>query len=110
MAIVGSRCLCISDLGSCLPPETTEIISEGATGIDTCAKTYALTHGISYSKFLPDYNKVGKAPPLKRNIEIISCSDFVLAFWNGKNRSTKFVIDYCQKSNKRLSILTLPPN
>lgn len=48
-------------------------------------------------KFLPDYEKYGRSAPLKRNINIIEYADLVLAFWDGKNRGTKFVIDNCKK-------------
>jgi len=43
-----------------------------------------------------DYDKYGRSAPLNRNITIIENSDLVLAFWDGKSRGTKFVIDYCK--------------
>ena len=38
VAIVGSRSLVVNDLGKYLPEGTTEIVSGGAKGIDSCAK------------------------------------------------------------------------
>lgn len=38
LAIIGSRNLKCNGLSQIVPPETTEIISGGARGIDTCAK------------------------------------------------------------------------
>jgi hypothetical protein len=46
---------------------------------------------------VPEYRKYGRGAPLKRNIQIITYSNLVLAFWNGKSRGTKFVIDGCKK-------------
>lgn len=93
VAIVGSRGLQISDLGNYLPENVTEIVSGGAKGIDTCAKEYAISRGIKLTEYLPEYEKYGKAAPLKRNITIIESVDLVLAFWDGVSRGTKCVID-----------------
>ena len=97
VAVIGSRGLSVSDLGRYLPENTTEIVSGGAKGVDTSAREYALSHGIKLTEFLPEYTKYGRSALLKRNITIIEYSDIVLAFWDGKSRGTKFVIDNCRK-------------
>nr|DAY93037.1 MAG TPA: Protein of unknown function (DUF2493) [Caudoviricetes sp.] len=97
VAVIGSRGLSVSDLGRYLPENTTEIVSGGAKGVDTSAREYALVHGIKLTEFLPEYTRFGRSAPLKRNITIIEYSDIVLAFWDGKSRGTKFVIDNCRK-------------
>ena len=97
VAVIGSRGLSVSDLGRYLPENTTEIVSGGAKGVDTSAREYALAHGIKLTEFLPKYTRFGRSAPLKRNITIIEYSDIVLAFWDGKSRGTKFVIDNCRK-------------
>lgn len=106
LAIIGSRSLTINNLGDYIPENTVEIISGGAKGIDSCAKMFALKHSLKYTEFLPKYNLYGKAAPLRRNLEIISYSDMVLAFWDGKSRGTKFVIDNYKKINKPIRIIT----
>lgn len=58
----------VNDLGQYLPIEVSEIVSGGAKGIDTCAKEYALAHGIKLTEFLPEYEKYGRSAPLKRNL------------------------------------------
>lgn len=97
VAVIGSRGLSVTYLGRYLPENTTEIVSGGAKGIDTSAREYALAHGIKLTEFLPEYTRFGRSAPLKRNITIIEYSDIVLAFWDGKSRGTKFVIDNCRK-------------
>lgn len=97
VAVIGSRGLSVSDLGKYLPEKTSEIVSGGARGVDTSAKEFALSHSIKLTEFLPEYSRYGRAAPLKRNISIIEYSDIVLAFWDGKSRGTKFVIDNCRK-------------
>ena len=107
VAVVGSRGLSVSNLGDYLPKETTEIISGGARGVDTSARDYANANGIKLTEFLPDYEKYpGKIAPLKRNILIIEVADLVLAFWDGKSRGTKFVIDKCHEMGKSLIVYT----
>lgn len=96
VAIVGSRGLSVTNLGKYLPEDVTEIVSGGARGIDTCAREYAIAHGIKLTEFLPEYEKYGRSAPLKRNITIIENADLVLAFWDGTSRGTKFVIDNCK--------------
>ena len=71
-------------------------MSGGARGVDTSAREYAKASGIKLTEFSPEYDKYGKSAPLNRNITIIENSDLVLAFWDGKSRGTKFVIDYCK--------------
>ena len=99
VAVIGSRNLTVNNLEKYLPQGTTEIVSGGARGIDSCAKNYANTNGIPLKEFLPNYDEFGRSAPLLRNLEIIDYADIVLAFWDGKSRGTKFVIDTCKKKN-----------
>ena len=75
-AVVGSRSLFVDNIGKYIPGEVTEIISGGAKGIDECAKDFALKSGIKFTLYLPEFERYGKAAPLKRNVSIIkSISD-----------------------------------
>ena len=106
VAVIGSRGLTIDDLGEYLPEGTTEIVSGGAKGIDSCAKDYALAHNIQLTEFLPEYKRFGRAAPLKRNLKIIEYSDIVLAFWNGTSKGTKYVIDNCRRMGVEVRVYT----
>ncbi len=99
VAVVGSRGLRVEHLEDYLPKDTTEIVSGGARGVDASAREYALRHGLKLTEYLPEYRRYGRAAPLKRNITIIENSDLVLAFWDGRSRGTKYVIDNCKKQN-----------
>ena len=104
VGIIGSRNLEIHDLRLYLPENTTEIVSGGAKGVDTCAKEYAMKNHLKITEFLPQYDRYGRAAPLKRNLQIIDYADIILAFWDGKSRGTKHVIETCQKNNKKLLV------
>lgn len=104
VAVIGSRNLAVKNLEKYLPEGTTEIVSGGARGIDSCAKNYANANGIPLKEFLPNYDEFGRSAPLLRNLEIIDYADIVLAFWDGKSRGTKFVIDKCRAKGKPVSI------
>lgn len=97
VAVIGSRSIVVSDLGKYLPTETSEIVSGGAQGVDTCARAYALANGIKLTELLPEYDKYGRGAPLIRNVRIIEYAEMVLAFWDGKSRGTKFVINNCRE-------------
>ena len=102
VAVIGSRNLTVEDLGQYLPEGITEIVSGGAKGVDTYAREYALAKGLKLTEFLPDYNRYGRGAPL--NLQIIEYADLVLAFWDGKSRGTKFVIEHCKAQGKPIRI------
>ena len=105
VAIIGTRNLIIKDLGKYLPDGTTEIVSGGAKGIDSCAREYAHAMGIMLTEFLPKYEKYGRSAPLKRNLQIIAYADCVIAFWDGSSKGTRFVIENCRKQKKKVTVV-----
>ena len=107
VAIIGSRAINIIDLNKYLPDGTSEIISGGAKGVDSCAKLYAKQIGIPYTEYLPQYEKYGRSAPLRRNDKIIDAADMVLAFWDGKSRGTKYVIDKCNYFKKAINVIII---
>lgn len=94
----------IDDLEKYLPDNITEIVSGGAKGIDTCAREYALARKLKLAEFLSEYAKYQRRAPLKRNLQIIEYADEVIAFWDGVSRGTKYVIDNCNRLNKKITI------
>ena len=109
VAIVGSRGLHVQDFTPYLPEDTTEIVSGGAKGIDSCAAAYAQAHGLTLTEFKPDYRRFGRGAPLKRNLEIVDYADLVLIFWDGASRGSRFVIDACVKAGVDHRVIEVPP-
>ena len=104
IAIIGSRYITVDNVEDFLPPDTTEIVSGGARGIDACARHYAHQKGLWLTEFLPDYPRYGRAASIKRKVTIVDYADGVVALWDGRSRSTAFVIDYCRQIGKPLWI------
>lgn len=108
-AVIGSRSLTLTDIGEYLPKGITEIVSGGAKGIDMCARQYALEHRIKLTEFIPEYEKYGRAAPLKRNMKIICYADVVIAFWDGTSKGTEYVIRNCRQMKKEIIVHRLVP-
>ncbi|MBR3816169.1 MAG: hypothetical protein IKJ27_05560 [Clostridia bacterium] len=104
VAIIGSRTITIENIEDYIPKNTTEIISGGAKGVDSCARLFAVQNNMPYTEFLPDYKKYGRAAPIVRNRLIVDSADIIIAFWNGTSKGTKSVIDYCNKAGKKVQI------
>lgn len=96
VAVIGSRGLWVENLEDYLPDGVSEIVSGGARGIDRCARLYAQRHHIQLTEFLPDYARYGGGAPLRRNGQIVTYADRVLAFWDGRSRGTQHTISLCR--------------
>ncbi len=109
VAVIGSRGLHV-DVSAYIPPETTEIITGGAKGIDTQAERYANEHGLKLTVFRPAYEILGSRAPLARNEQIVSAADLVVAIWDGRSRGTRHAITRAMQQNKPLQIHVIDEN
>ena len=105
LAIIGSRSLTNLPLDQYVPEDTEEIVSGGAVGADTCAAEYARRMGLKLTKFLPQYERYGRAAPIVRNKEIVDYADRILAFWDGTSKGTQSVIRYAQEKGKPCKVI-----
>ena len=69
IAIVGSRKILVSNFENYISNDD-EIVSGGALGVDTCAAEYARKNGLNLTEFLPNYERYGRAAPIKDVIPI----------------------------------------
>jgi hypothetical protein len=107
IAVVGSRGFNDWQLFKSVMQEykPTEIISGGARGADSMAALWAKENKIPLKEIRPDYARYGRAAPIRRNDLIVDAAELVVAFWDGKSRGTKHVIDYTEKTGKYLKII-----
>ncbi len=104
VAIVGSRVLYVCNLQKYIPDTTTELVSCGKKGVKIDAHDFAEKNNLKLTEILCDYRLYGKSAPLKRNIAIIDYSDEIVAFWDGLSSGTKFIIDRCNRLNKKITV------
>ena len=110
VAVIGSRHAAPSAAKAilqALPAETSEIISGGASGIDRMAEQVAEALSIPVRVFLPQYDRYGRAAPLRRNGEIVACADLVLAFWDGHSVGTSHTVAECIRTGKPVRVILI---
>ena len=69
------------------------IISGHAKGADSLGETFAKEHGLKLEIFHADWNKYGKSAGYIRNEKMAKNADTLIAFWDGKSKGTKHMID-----------------
>ena len=73
-------------------PEVT-IVSGMARGADTLGVRYAQDRGLDVAKFPAEWERYGKSAGYIRNQEMAKEADALIAFWDGRSRGTKHMID-----------------
>lgn len=78
-----------------------EIITGYAVGVDRMGDKYAMTHGYTSHVIPALWNKYGEDAGHIRNMEMgkfakRTTMNLLVAFWNGKSRGTKDMIDYAE--------------
>ena len=107
LLIAGSRNINNIDISEYVPDGVSLIICGGAAGIDTLAEKYADKHRISKLVVRPEYEKYGRAAPLKRNSLMVDMADIVLVIWDGKSKGSQYTINYAKRNNKKITVVDL---
>jgi len=80
------------------------IITGGAPGVDERAINWCLENNVWFENIRP-INVMDKYSYLFRNVEIVTMSDHIIAFWNGTSRGTKFTMDYANARGKKVLVI-----
>lgn len=107
LLIAGSRKITEYDIGKHIPIETNLIITGGANGVDSLGEAYADAHKISKLILRPDYQRYGRAAPLKRNESMVDLADQVLIIWDGKSKGTPYTLKYAKKLGKPVILVDM---
>ena len=81
------------------------IISGMAKGADTLGASYAEVRGYLVWPYPANWELHGKSAGYKRNQEMAEVADVLVAFWDGKSRGTKHMIDIMRKLNKPVRVV-----
>jgi hypothetical protein len=76
-----------------------EVITGGASGIDSIVKIYCECKKIKYRSIRP-INPNNNTSYLCRNAEMIGMCDKCVAIWDGKSTGTIFTFNYAKKRGK----------
>ena len=81
-----------------------EIISGTAKGADKLGEKYANEKEFPITQFPANWNRYGKSAGYKRNMEMAEYADALIAFWDGKSKGTKHMIDIAKANNLKVRI------
>jgi len=68
-------------------------------------KKYANERGYPIKQFPADWNKYGKSAGYKRNEEMAKYADALIAFWDGKSKGTKHMIDLAKRYGLKVKVV-----
>jgi Ni,Fe-hydrogenase maturation factor len=87
-----------------------EVISGGAKGSDKLGERYAKERNLPLKIFLADWTSLGKRAGFVRNVEMAEYADALIAFWDGKSKGTKHMIDLAKTYNLNVKLIKYEKN
>lgn len=109
--IAGSRCGCsmvkLMDGIKVSQFNITEVVSGCAMGIDAQGEIWARDNSIPIKEFPADWEKYGKSAGYIRNSQMADYADCLIAFWDGRSRGTKHMIDIASKKEMPVHIIMI---
>lgn len=82
-----------------------EIVSGAAKGADKLGERYAEERQYMIKRFPADWGSFGKKAGYLRNTEMAEYADALIAFWDGKSKGTKHMINIAKKQNLLIRII-----
>lgn len=85
------------------------IVSGAAKGADTLGEHFAYDYGIDIRRFPAKWDEFGKSAGIIRNCEMANYAGkaigVLFAFWDGKSRGTKHMIEVARKRGLEVHII-----
>lgn len=85
--------------------EDVVIISGHASGADALGERYAQERGFQLETFPADWKAHGRAAGPIRNARMASAANALIAFWDGKSRGTKNMIETAKNHNLKVVVV-----
>ena len=86
----------------------TAILCGKARGADTLGERYAKEHDIPVNYYPAEWGRYGKSAGYIRNEQMAMNADALIAFWDGKSRGTKHMIDLAGKYHLTKRVIIIP--
>lgn len=81
------------------------IVSGCAKGADKLGERYAKLRSLKVYRFPAEWEMYGKVAGFIRNKEMAKNADALIAFWDGKSRGTKHMIETARKIGLKIRIV-----
>lgn len=81
------------------------IVSGHASGADSLGEKFAIEHNLQCELHPADWKLHGKAAGPIRNAEMAEIANALIAFWDGKSRGTKSMIDIAKRKGLQVAIV-----
>lgn len=87
----------------------TEVVCGGAKGVDISGWHWAIENNIPVRMFPADWKAHGKAAGPLRNKQMAEYSSQLIAFWDGKSRGTRNMIETAKKLGLKVHVELTEP-
>lgn len=90
-----------------------EIVSGGARGADKLGERYANENSIAIKQFVPEWERNGrlnKRAGIERNIDMGNYADTLVAFWDGRSKGTRHMIEFAYKRGLEVVLVIFQNN
>lgn len=81
------------------------IVSGHASGADSLRERYAQERGFQLETYPADWQAHGRAAGPIRNAKMANVAHALIAFWDGKSRGTKNMIETARKYNLKVAVV-----
>jgi len=88
-----------------LDPRLIEIVSGTARGADRLGEAYAAARGLPLRRFPADWARHGRAAGFRRNEAMAAYATHLVAFWDGRSRGTRHMIETARRAGLRVRVL-----
>lgn len=88
-------------------PNEITVISGTARGADQLGERWATIRGYDVERYPAQWDVYGKSAGYKRNEYMASIATDLLAFWDGKSRGAKHMIDIAKRAGLAVKIINV---
>ncbi len=87
----------------------TVVLSGTARGVDRLGENWARLHSIQIERYPADWNAYGRSAGYRRNEEMASRADALIAIWDGASPGTGHMIDIARRRGLRVYVEQVAP-